>query len=536
MKKRGEGINILKMKKARKKLLLHICCAPDATYGIEKFSKDYDITLYFYNPNIHPEIEYRLRALELKRLARTLKVPLIEGPYEPERWFEAVKGLEDEPEGGKRCEVCFRMRLEDTASLAKEQGFDAISTVLTISPKKDAEKINRIGKEVAEKYGVKWIAEDLKKRGGFQRSLELSARYGIYRQDYCGCIFSKKEVETKRREREEEILSLARADRMPLKGRPPGSKEELFFLKEARMALEDLGYASAEYSFTFLGWDPLKVEVEIENDAHRAYPLPYSVSIRGVLKSRVEEKGKYMLPPGIPFVRFRTTKGNLEIFVREDGPAIPFKASSPEFPAPKIVLGLEALEPLRQGARIKAQLVAEIKPMTSEVLLTPLGDDPEILLTATLDSPYFTVAESEAASAAVLLQIAGRLRRRRLRHRILLAFSGAESLGLGSAYLEELLTELNLRERIKYRIDVKNVGRGAKLHVRAPEGYDELLSRIDPAAEVLTDRASGGIPAFEVRLWPDELYRTELDTDETLDSPKIAKVVRFIISLAENLP
>jgi len=526
----------LKMKKARKKLLLHICCAPDATYGIEKFSKDYDITLYFYNPNIHPEIEYKLRALELKRLARTLKVPLIEGPYEPERWFEAVKGLEDEPEGGKRCEVCFRMRLEDTASLAKEQGFDAISTVLTISPKKDAEKINRIGKEIAEKYGVKWVAEDLKKGGGFQRSLELSAKYGIYRQDYCGCIFSKKEVEAKRREREEEILSLAREDRMPLKGRPPGSKEELFFLKEARMALEDLGYTPAEHSFTFLGWDPFKVEVEIDNDAHRAYPLPYSTSIRGVLKSRVQEKGRYILPPGIPFVRFKTTKGNLEIFVREDGPAIPFKASSPDFPAPKIALGLEALEPLRKGARIKAQLVAEIKPMNSEVLLAPLGDSPDILLTAALDSPYFTVAESEAASAAVLLQIAGRLRRRKLRHRVLLAFLGAESLGLGSTYLKSLLEELNLREGIKYRIDVRNVGRGAKLHIKAPEDYIELTSKIDPAALVIADANSGVIPAFEIRLWPDELYRTDLDIDETLDSPKMAKVVRFIISLAENLP
>ncbi len=523
------------MRKKRKKLLLHICCAPDATYGIEKFSKDYDITLYFYNPNIHPVVEYNLRALEVKRLARTLKIPLIEGPYEPDRWFEAVKGLEDEPELGKRCDICFKMRLEDTAALAKEMGFDAISTVLTISPKKDAERINAIGKEIAKKYGVKWVAEDLKKEGGFQRSLELSAKYELYRQDYCGCIFSKKEVERRREEREREILLAARAERIELKGRPPGSKEELFFIKEARMALEDLGYKVSEHRFEFLGWDPLQIHVEIDGDEHRAFPLPFSSSVKGILKSTAEEIGTYTLFPNIKFRVFRTHKGNLEIYVRESGPAIPFKPNPDRFVNPKISIGFEALEPLRQGKKIKVRLITERKPAFSEVMLSPLGEKPEILITGIADSPYLTVAESEATSAAVLLQLAGRLRRKSCKNRVMLALLGAETLEIGSVYLKKLLHEKGLEEKIRYWIDVRNVGRGKKICVFAPQEILKQLEKMNKSTGVdLIERKSSG--QITICLWPDELYRTDMDIDETLNTSMIAKVVRYIMALIEELP
>ncbi|MBN1155916.1 epoxyqueuosine reductase QueH [candidate division KSB1 bacterium] len=176
----------------REKLLFHICCAPDATVVAERLEPDYDITGYFYNPNIHPQSEYTLRVNEMEELAREIGLKLIVGPYDADRWFDLVKGMEDEPEGGARCEVCFRMRLESTARLAQEQGFDFFTTVLTVSPHKNADLINAIGSEMSAKYAVQFLSANFKKKDGFKRSIELSKIYGLYRQNYCGCIYSKR--------------------------------------------------------------------------------------------------------------------------------------------------------------------------------------------------------------------------------------------------------------------------------------------------------------------------------------------------------
>lgn len=168
------------------KLLLHVCCAPCATHIIETLKEDFELTAYFYNPNIHPEEEYRLRLENLKKLG----VTFVEGKYDIDVWFNATKGYEKEPEGGARCEICYRLRMGEAARFAKENNFAYFATTLTISPHKSARVINSIGEELSKKYGIKFYSADFKKRNGFKKSVELSKKHGLYRQSYCGCVFS----------------------------------------------------------------------------------------------------------------------------------------------------------------------------------------------------------------------------------------------------------------------------------------------------------------------------------------------------------
>lgn len=178
-------------------LFLHSCCAPCSSYVLEYLSDYFSITVFYYNPNIYPEEEYWKRVKEQQRLIEDMPfrhpVSFREGVFEKERFYEAVKGLEHIPEGGARCEQCFRLRLSEAARMAGEGGFDYVATTLTISPMKPAGRLNEIGEEMAAKYGVKWLPSDFKKRNGYKRSTELSREYGLYRQNYCGCVFSKRE-------------------------------------------------------------------------------------------------------------------------------------------------------------------------------------------------------------------------------------------------------------------------------------------------------------------------------------------------------
>lgn len=175
-------------------LMLHACCAPCSSYCLEYLSKYFRITVYFYNPNIYPENEYSLRTEEARRLISEMNfkypVEFIEGPFDPWEFYNCIKGLEQEKEGGERCFRCYRLRLESTARLAKEMGFDYFTTTLSISPLKHADKINEIGEELSEIYPVKHLPSDFKKKNGYKRSTELSKEFGLYRQDYCGCVFS----------------------------------------------------------------------------------------------------------------------------------------------------------------------------------------------------------------------------------------------------------------------------------------------------------------------------------------------------------
>lgn len=178
-------------------LLLHSCCAPCSSYTLEYLSNYFDITVYYYNPNISPKAEFDKRFAEQKRLITSLpakhKIKLIEGDYNYSDFSEIAKGFENVKEGGERCFRCYKLRLEKSAHLAKEQGFDYFCTTLSISPLKNSQKINEIGLKVAEKYGVKWLPSDFKKKEGYKRSIELSREYNLYRQNFCGCVFSKKE-------------------------------------------------------------------------------------------------------------------------------------------------------------------------------------------------------------------------------------------------------------------------------------------------------------------------------------------------------
>ncbi len=174
----------------KRKLLAHICCAPDAAYVIGLLKEEFDVSGLFYNPNIHPREEYSRRLLETRRVAGILQIPLIEGPYDDAEWFARTAGLEAEPEKGRRCDVCYSMRLEKTAGLSAEGSFDIFATVMSLSPWKKADVLNRLGVELGRARGTAFLEADFKKKDGFRKSLELSRSLGLYRQNYCGCIFS----------------------------------------------------------------------------------------------------------------------------------------------------------------------------------------------------------------------------------------------------------------------------------------------------------------------------------------------------------
>ncbi|MCR5715271.1 MAG: epoxyqueuosine reductase QueH [Lachnospiraceae bacterium] len=223
----------------RPTLLLHSCCAPCSSYCMEYLREYFKITVFYYNPNITLEKEYRHRVEEEQRLIKEYNrqveayrkellagkspeeinitnagraltpasetIEMIEGDYEPEKFFAIAKGYEQCPEGGERCFRCYELRLQATAQLAKARGFEFFTTTLTISPMKSAQKLNEIGEAVGQKIGVPFLPSDFKKKNGYKRSTELSAEYGLYRQDYCGCAFSKAEREKQKAEKEAQM-------------------------------------------------------------------------------------------------------------------------------------------------------------------------------------------------------------------------------------------------------------------------------------------------------------------------------------------
>ena len=178
-------------------LLLHSCCAPCSSYVLEYLSSYFKITVLYYNPNIYPESEYSKRIIEQQTLIGEMDtkypVQFIAGSYDKEKFYEMAKGLEEVKEGGVRCFKCYELRLRETAEIAKEGGYDYFTTTLSISPLKNAAKLNEIGLKLAEEYGVSYLTSDFKKKNGYKRSVELSAQYGLYRQDYCGCEFSMRQ-------------------------------------------------------------------------------------------------------------------------------------------------------------------------------------------------------------------------------------------------------------------------------------------------------------------------------------------------------
>jgi len=198
--------NILKENKDKTpKLLLHSCCAPCSSYVLEYLTNYFDITILFYNPNISLEKEYQKRLNEIKKLVKEIphnnKIEIVEGRYEPKEFFDIAKGLEDAKEGGERCFKCYRLREEEAAKYAKENNFDFFTTTLSISPHKNAQKLNEIGEELSKIYEINYLYADFKKKGGYQRSIELSREYDLYRQDFCGCVYSKRDRQLQKNEK-----------------------------------------------------------------------------------------------------------------------------------------------------------------------------------------------------------------------------------------------------------------------------------------------------------------------------------------------
>ena len=187
------------------RLFLHSCCAPCSSYVLEYLSEYFEITVFYYNPNIFPESEFEKRIHEQKKLIRELPakhtIHFQAGNYDSEKFYEMAKGLEMIPEGGERCFRCYELRLREAARFAKEGRYDYFTTTLSISPLKNAQKINEIGEELAEIYKVPHLTSDFKKKNGYKRSIELSHEHDLYRQNYCGCVFSKREAQERDRKR-----------------------------------------------------------------------------------------------------------------------------------------------------------------------------------------------------------------------------------------------------------------------------------------------------------------------------------------------
>ena len=194
-------LNKIQQSGNRPRLMLHGCCAPCSSYVLELLTRYFDIALFFYNPNISPAEEYEHRFEELTRMVRQMPhtgdISIIRGQYEPQVFYDICAGHENDPEGGERCRRCFLLRLGKTAALASKMQFDYFSTTLSISPLKDAQLINSIGSIIGRSSNVSWLFSDFKKKDGYKRSCELSQIYGLYRQDYCGCVFSRRKKNTK---------------------------------------------------------------------------------------------------------------------------------------------------------------------------------------------------------------------------------------------------------------------------------------------------------------------------------------------------
>ncbi len=194
-------------KTAKKRILLHSCCGPCSSAVIERLAPDYEISLFYYNPNITNRDEYEHRLAEQKRLLDLISgetcVEFVEAEYDPAKFYACAKGLESEPEGGRRCEECFRLRLAETARAAAQGSYDCFDSTLSVSPHKNYKTISRIGRELAEEYGIEFLAGDYKKRDGYLRSVRLAEKYELYRQNYCGCEFSRISRKRDRPERRE---------------------------------------------------------------------------------------------------------------------------------------------------------------------------------------------------------------------------------------------------------------------------------------------------------------------------------------------
>ncbi|BBG66259.1 diacylglucosamine hydrolase like [Hydrogenimonas sp.] len=266
-------------------MLVHICCSVDSHFFLQRLREDFPeerLTAFFYDPNIHPYSEYRLRLLDVERSCEKLGVELIEGPYDYEAWLDAVKGFENEPEKGARCEICFDRRFEVSAEKAREIGERRMTSTLLVSPKKSREQLIRTGSRFAKEYGVEFVYVDYRSGGGTQLQQRIAKEERLYRQNYCGCIYGL----TKQREQQKMV-----ADELfsPLCGSAlPGSIEERLAMYQERLELEEKGVEYRIERHKFLKYRLKQGWVKAGRETLPSYILPYSVLKRGYCKGRVQ--------------------------------------------------------------------------------------------------------------------------------------------------------------------------------------------------------------------------------------------------------
>ncbi len=266
-------------------MLVHICCAVDSHYFLQKLREEYPdepLTGFFYDPNIHPYSEYRLRLLEVERSCRKLGIELIEGDYDVEAWLEAVRGLENEPEKGARCGLCFDRRFEVSAAKAAELGKKIFTSTLLTSPKKSLSQLEEEGRRIAERYGIRFLAPDYRKASGTQEQNRMAKEERLYRQDYCGCLYALGIQRNEQGRIVDELFS-------PVSGQvQPESIEERIALYERRLELEERGIPYEIVKERFLNWRLKQGRLRIGKETVPAHILPYSILKRPFTRGRIE--------------------------------------------------------------------------------------------------------------------------------------------------------------------------------------------------------------------------------------------------------
>ncbi len=331
------------------KILVHICCGVDAVWALRKIKEEFEnseIKGFFYDPNIHPEEEYELRWIETKRVCDSLGIECIKGEYDVENWLERVKGYENEPERGERCTICHDIRLEKSAKLAKKLGFNKFTTVLMMSPKKDFQVLKNVGEEIASRYGLEFFAIEFRKGGGIEKMNKLSKEQQLYHQNYCGCIYGL----FKQREGLDIIPELVSFG----KGRLPGSREELLFVKQIRAYAESKGIACSEQTFEFINWRVVSSALKVGKEHVPHTVLPYSSSVKGVLRARVDR----ILDRGDKRV-VKLNKTNTEIWILGTG-LREISLEEPRFLTnPVLIVGKEYADMFEIGKKVEIQLKTE---------------------------------------------------------------------------------------------------------------------------------------------------------------------------------
>ncbi len=397
------------------KILVHICCAPDALYFLKRLREDYpraEIIAFFYDPNIHPYEEYKLRLLETERTCQKLGITLVEGEYDQENWLKAVKGLEKEPEKGKRCEVCFDYRLSRALQEAKKRGCNLLTTTLLMSPKKSAEQLKRVGEKLTAGNGIKFLAPDYRKGGGTQEMFRLSREMEFYMQDYCGCVYGLINQKGER----------AWKDLVSWKGRLPGSKEEKLFLKELRLLAEEKGLPTREREFVFLNWRVLEGSLEAEGTVVPSQVYPFSSSLRGVVKTRLLKRNGSV---------FFFEKQGLRVILGKPGKRTGLPGV-PAFVPPTFVVPQEYSDLLETG-KVKATLRTEVFPDRSGILVVGSEEAPKFVGVA-VDA----VNDEEILSLTEAVELLDRFGENIKRKELALLFLGAESLGrAASSFVRE---------------------------------------------------------------------------------------------------